>query len=204
MCLVLFFIMRRGNVRAAPVQDLCSMLCCTTLPCLPPAAASDFQLGGIRLKALSARLDWMSARSTCQLYGMDLASDSEEWETNLHSNITAVLGSVSYWLGGTDDSSYVSTAHEGSWAWSDGSTWGITKWNSKSPDGGSAENCIAVVTSNRWIDLPCTGGQTSQLPSVCAALGESFPSKEIETVFHQTAYHSPWQHLMLCREQTTT
>ena len=71
------------------------------------------------------------------------------------------------WIGATDHDA------EGTWLWSDCSTWNFTKWFHNQPDNArnvdtAGENC-AVGPSFKsnwkgWYDLPCSW---SRLPFVC-------------------------------------
>jgi hypothetical protein len=55
-----------------------------------------------------------------------------------------------WWSGGTDITS------EGTFYWHHSlEPLGFTKWNPGDPSGGTAENCVLLLYSNRWQDFPC-------------------------------------------------
>ena len=76
--------------------------------------------------------------------------------TSIHSRdennfVKSLVADISddTWIGGSD------AQHEGTWEWTDGSTWDYENWLSDQPDGGS-QNSLAMDTTGsygRWRDL---------------------------------------------------
>jgi hypothetical protein len=76
---------------------------------------------------------------------------SAEEEAFLESNFP--IGSVRYYIGGTDEGS------EGQWYWITGEPWGFASWGPGEPNGGTNENCIEYqpVGVAQWNDITCNG-----------------------------------------------
>ena len=100
--------------------------------------------------------DWYTARDYCRENYVDLASiHSEEDNTAVMTACADMSSSTgdcerdnACWIGAND------IASEGSWAWSDGSSWDYENFNSGEPNGGSGENLV-----NIWIETTdCTYG----------------------------------------------
>ena len=78
--------------------------------------------------------------------------------TSIHSRdennfVKSLVADISddTWIGGSD------AQHEGTWEWTDGSTWDYDNWLSDQPDGGYQQNFLAMDDSGsygRWRDLP--------------------------------------------------
>lgn len=93
---------------------------------------------------------WSDARADCANLSAHLATS-----TNRHENvvITALAaGDGAVWLGGTDAST------EGFWVWVTGESMGFQNWGAGEPNGGTAENCMALDAGNSgaWDDRPCS------------------------------------------------
>ena len=100
--------------------------------------------------------DWYTARDYCRENHVDLASIHSEEDNTAVTTACADMSSSTgdcerdnaCWIGAND------IASEGSWAWSDGSSWDYENFNSGEPNGGSGENLV-----NIWIETTdCTYG----------------------------------------------
>ena len=90
--------------------------------------------------------DFVSSEALCKRKGGQLASIHSEWEQTLAER--AADGNW-VWLGGSRDS------NESQWQWSDGSTWGFTKWQPATllldgrPDG---YDHLQMNPAGQWFD----------------------------------------------------
>ena len=99
------------------------------------------------------KLSWADAESYCQSWsaGAHLASvHSAEEQKFVQDNFPGNI-----WLGGSD------TNKEGSWVWSDGTSFRYSDWSSGQPDnGGSNQDCLKGNWAERpglkWDDEFCT------------------------------------------------
>ena len=96
---------------------------------------------------------WKYAENQCQGEGGHLASIHSKEENDFVSG----LDSDVMWLGGTD------LPTEGTWIWSDGSTFSFTSWNCGNPDnaGTLQEHCMTINQRcggeyGWWNDLSCS------------------------------------------------
>jgi len=82
------------------------------------------------------------------------------------------LGTVRYWVGGTDEGS------EGDWYWITGEPWGYENWGPGEPNGDATENCIEYQPVNvvQWNDLTCQAGIPDLLIEYPAAPVPAMPS----------------------------
>jgi hypothetical protein len=103
-----------------------------------------------------------AARTACQGLGTGtrLASIQSAAESDL---ITALLGSSSAFLGGSDE------LVEGTFRWEDGTAVQLTRWNTGEPNNGAGmmeEDCIVAHGSlgGVWDDRPCAPNPLSGVP----------------------------------------
>ena len=107
-------------------------------------------------KVFRSKLSWQDAENYCVREGGHLASIHSKEENDFVAKLASpVVGRAEPWIGGND------LTAEGSWAWSDGSTFSFTSWgNSPSqPDNaGNNENCLTTNWWNagQWNDLSCS------------------------------------------------
>ena len=93
---------------------------------------------------------WRDAEKKCIEYGGHLASVHSDQENNF---IFQTSKKAVTWLGGND------LEVEGSWIWSDGSSWSYSNWQSGQPDNarGGGQNCLNIgFNAEKWDDEFCT------------------------------------------------
>merc|ERR1711872_356271 len=143
--------------RPGPAANTCisEIACDMDIPPDCPEGWADFD--SECYKVFQSIKSWQDAENYCQGEGGHLASIHSEEE----NNFVAGLDSDSMWLGGTD----VTT--EGSWVWSDGSTFSFNSWNPGQPDnlfyGGMPEqDCLRTNfeprfggSAGKWDDHQC-------------------------------------------------
>ena len=98
--------------------------------------------------------DWADAESMCQNMspGAHLASiHSREEQKFVEDNFPPTAKNPHIWLGGSD------TNEEGSWVWTDGSSWDYTSWTENEPNNNHAtgENCLLGHWGDGWNDINC-------------------------------------------------
>jgi len=146
----------------------------TTPPPPPPPIGCpegwhEYEYEGSCYKLNSNALFWKEAETNCRSYeGGDLASihSEDEWdfvkgvmEEELDNNDEATF----YWLGG-----YFADK-DGSWMWSDGSTWNFTNWQGAVPTQSKCLETFKHVDSMEWVWSPLDC-ETAE-PYVCKIQG---------------------------------
>ncbi|XP_069802351.1 hepatic lectin-like [Dendropsophus ebraccatus] len=98
----------------------------------------------------NSRTNWARARSMCVQKSADLVVINNENEQRF---ISAITGSLAYWIGLNDIES------EGNWTWVDGTDY-ITSykaWSENAPSDSAGENdCAQVWKLGKWSDKPCS------------------------------------------------
>jgi len=92
-------------------------------------------------------LDWSTGQTVCSFapgYSMTTVNDDAE-----NAFLDAVGGSARLWIGYTDQ------AVEGSFFWVDGTLPGYENWNSGEPNNAGNEDCVEMLPSGLWNDMPC-------------------------------------------------
>jgi len=103
-------------------------------------------------KVFKERRSWADAAERCVEEGGELASIESSQENDF---IFTMLGNQKidrYWIGASDK------MEEGTWKWSDGTSWKYTKWNGINPnDGGVGEDCLEIIGNfkGEWNDKNC-------------------------------------------------
>jgi hypothetical protein len=141
---------------------------------MPPAATRAIVSYGTTYVLVTTGATYQAASTFCKSQGMELASiPSEALASDLHSKVQAHIGpSGEYFVGGSDNTT------EGTWTWANGQRWSYTRWAAGQPSGGTAENCVVVVSGGSWHDGGCNfnyfrslcgpaGGEHSTLRMVC-------------------------------------
>jgi len=126
-------------------------VCRKTKRCFPGWAVH----GTSCYKVFETKLNWKDAENHCQEYGGHLASIHSKEE----NEFIAGLDSDKLWLGGSDKTT------EGSWVWSDGSTFSFTNWGPGNPNNNVvingkdySQDCLTVNYGyGKWDDLECSG-----------------------------------------------
>ena len=98
--------------------------------------------------------DWADAESRCQNLspGAHLASIHSLEELKFVEDLYPSNRFRHIWLGGSD------TDEEGSWVWTDGSSWDYTSWDENEPNNNHAtgENCLVGHWGDmEWNDMRC-------------------------------------------------
>ena len=102
-------------------------------------------------------VDWDGAETFCENhYGTNLASvHSSSQNTQAHNTVYTTYGNVRIWIGLND----VTT--DGSWEWTDSTSYDYDLWNTGEPNGGTSENCVHFTTTGgAWNDLSCTNRES--------------------------------------------
>ena len=104
------------------------------------------------------QVSWGSAQEECSSNNANLASVTSSEENRF---INQLAGNATTWIGGNDNET------EGTFTWSDGSPWDITKlkqfWAPGEPNNKNGEvddeDCVQQTESgSRWNDVPCNWG----------------------------------------------
>ena len=99
---------------------------------------------------------WDNARKGCRCSNAAELVSIED--TELNSLISLLSGSANTWIGGRD---YVT---EGTWTWSDGTTWtwgsSDAPWKDGQPNNGAGsdggdQNCVSMNSAGEWDDVRC-------------------------------------------------
>jgi len=85
-------------------------------------------------------LSWDDAHTACLALGShwDLLAISQSAERDFIDNTVGPVNATSYWTGGND------SATEGTFVWTNGEPW-WDGWLGGQPNGGSAQNCVALL-----------------------------------------------------------
>ena len=104
-----------------------------------------WELGFGRYQVIEGSFSWDSAKADAQVRGGHLATITSQDESDfVYRTFGATLGDGQFshtWLGGTD------SIVEGSWEWVTGERWLYTRWGDGEPNGGSADNCLALFNA---------------------------------------------------------
>jgi len=93
------------------------------------------------------KMDWHSARKSCNRWGGELASVHSQAQIN---ELDRLNGNERAWIGGHD------VTKEGRWEWSDGSKFDSSAWNRGDPnDWGNGEDCLETYGNGKWNDMRC-------------------------------------------------
>ena len=96
---------------------------------------------------------WIQANDVCRNQGGYLATISTTSENTAVRNL--VSSSFGYWIG--LDDRYI----EGTYVWTDGSTFSYSNWGLGYPTGSTTNDCIEVANSTgQWADVPCSNTLT--------------------------------------------
>jgi lectin-like protein len=137
-------------------------------------ACSEGQLGPGEqcYLVLPAAVTWQAARANCQAEGAgwDLAAVKSRADMDF---ILTLVG-AELWIGASD------AADEGTWLWvasgarfwsdaadsgtGSGSAGGYTNWNAGEPNNVDEADCLRLLTTGKWADLPCD----SERGALCA------------------------------------
>jgi hypothetical protein len=95
-------------------------------------------------------MNWDQGRLECNNAGYEYASILDASEYSTVASLEGVISAHSYWLGGTD------ALTEGTWAWTDGSSWAYENWNVGEPnDSLGNEDCLEFSIGTGWNDISC-------------------------------------------------
>ena len=115
-------------------------------------------------------MQWLEAHAHCKGFKGDLVSfaNKEEQDAVIAEALKGDDGP--HWIGLYD------MDIEGSWLWSDGTSFTWNNWVGREPDGGDKENCAILVHIKEWgwYDGPCS----NKLSFVC-----KIPGKDTHTDF---------------------
>ena len=97
-------------------------------------------------------MSWDAARSSCRCNNSaELASISNSTEDNLLALLAGTVENT--WVGGHD------LHGEGTFTWTDNTTWSFTNWNDNQPNNGGTDgnqDCVSLRPDGKWDDVVCT------------------------------------------------
>ncbi|XP_045202166.2 low affinity immunoglobulin epsilon Fc receptor-like [Mercenaria mercenaria] len=152
----------------------------------------DYQLKSCYL-FITKEKSWYDARAFCENHGGRLVQIENE-EKNEHVRLMYEEsgrrwgeGWDSFWAGGSDITS------ERSWIWrDDGQIFGYTHWDRVEPNGGTSENCLAVMLFSynffKWNDANCS----DKMPFICEKVPTKENEKKTEKDLITTVTPNPW------------
>jgi len=122
--------------------------------CTAATGCLVYTYGGHTYLFCGGTIPWTDARDFCRLHGGDLASVDSQAEQDFVKNTITSTYDNNTWIGLND------RAVEGVFAWSHGTLFGYSAWNSGQPSdaGAGLENCVQMYSgaSYLWHDQQCS------------------------------------------------
>jgi hypothetical protein len=138
---------------------------CTAFTC--PASCQCFASGGRNYALCSTPAPFRDAAVDCGRHGMTLANVGGAPEDQALRSRATTASLAEYWIGGTDLDA------QNQWMWMDttrfwtgtasGTALAYAHFAPAAPTGGTARDCLRVLSSGEWSDADCA----SALPYVC-------------------------------------
>ena len=110
------------------------------------------------------KTNWADAEDFCQSNGTHLASVNSMATNNYMVSELATRGIDKAWFGGND------IEEEGTWTWTDRSSWGFTFWNKGQPNNGMGlkQDCLQYDRDvYKWDDDYCSRDKVVVCGTIC-------------------------------------
>ena len=128
-------------------------------------------------EALIDQISWAGAQQACLHEDLLLATVHSSYDNAEIQAVLAAAGAGSSWIGASDQD------YEGTWTWSDGTSFDFNGWAPGEPNGGTGESCAEFYTNGLWNDANCGNDR----PVVCMArpvtphVDSTYPSFSVTT-----------------------